>query len=203
MVQSQRRQRGYYSVMAREPMLLDEVYSMRYRSYIAEDYIDKNSSRRFMDKYDLMPNCNSYLTYFEKKAIGSIRACIYKPEAQMSIPVIEVFEEELKNSVGYDNVMIEANKFVIDPSFQKRGGVKKFFSIYRNIANSILDNKAKYLVACVRPVHIKFYEMLYFEPASEIKVYPYLKFKTVLILCKNVSAFCEKIITIPESYFSS
>ena len=182
----------YYSTVARGSML-DTVYSMRYASYSAENYIEKNSSRKFMDEYDSMPNCTSYLTYFGKKAIGSIRSCIYKPEEQLSIPVINVFEEELKNSVSFDNVIIEANKFVIDLSFQKHGGVKARLSIFRNIANSLLENKAKYLVAGVRSAHIKFHKSLYFEPASEIKVYPHLKFKTVLVICKNVSAFCEKI----------
>ncbi len=140
-----------------------------------------------------MPNSTSYLTYFEKKAIGSIRACIYKPEEQLSIPVMDVFEEELKNSVGFDHVMIEANKFVIDPSFQKRRGIKARFGIYSNIANSVLENKAQHLVAAVRPAHLKFYRKYYFETASEIKAYPHLKFKTVLIICKNINAFCEVI----------
>ncbi len=183
---------GYHNVVARGPML-DRVYSMRYRSYSEEGYIDRCPSRKFMDEYDATPNCTSFLTYYGKKTIGSIRSCLYTPWDKLQIPVMDVFEEELAQTVGYNNVMIEANKFVVDPSFQNQGGVRARFSIYKNIADEIVENRAKYLVAGIRTEHIKFYKMLKFQPASDIKSYPHLKFKTLLVVCEDVDAFCDRI----------
>ncbi len=182
----------YNNVVAKGPML-DRVYSMRYRSYSEEEYIDRCPTQKFMDEYDSMPNCTSFLTYYGKKAIGSIRSCLYTPWDKLSIPVMDVFEEELGQTIGYNQVMIEANKFVVDPSFQNQGGVKARFSIYKNIADEIVENRAKYLVAGIRTEHIKFYKMLKFKPASDIKSYPHLKFKTLLVICEDVDGFCDRI----------
>ncbi len=193
-------QNDHYSNVVAIGLMLDRVYTMCYRSYFSKDYIDKNSSKKFKDEYDTMPNCTSYLTYLGNKAIGSIRSCVYNPETQLSIPIMEVFEEELKNSVGLNNVIIEANKFVIDPSFQMSGGITALFWVYRNIIDSSLENKAKYLVAAVKPKNIEFYKMLYFEQASQIKAYPHLKFKTLLMICTNLSSFCEKIYSKTASF---
>ncbi|MFL0802236.1 MAG: hypothetical protein K6L81_00840 [Agarilytica sp.] len=166
---------------------------MRYRSYSEEEYIDKCSSEKFMDEYDPMPNCTSYLTYCGKKTIGSIRSCVFDPIEKLSIPVMDVFDEEIRTNVGYEHTMIEANKFVVDPSFQKQGGVRARFSIYKNIADEIVDRNAKYLVAAIRTEHIKFYKMLNFEQASDIKSYPHLNFQTLFVVCENVDGFCDKI----------
>ena len=183
---------SYRSIEARGPML-DRVYSMRYKSYSNEEYIDKNDSMKFMDQYDAMPNCKSFLTYQGDNAIGSIRSCIYDPQENLPIPVMEVFDDELREATGYNDIMIEANKFVVDPTFQKSGGVRARFNVYKNIVDTIIDNNAKYLVACIRTEHIKFYKMLHFNPASEIKSYPHLKFKTLLVICDDIPACCDKV----------
>lgn len=182
----------YHSVRAIGPML-DRVYSMRYRSYSGGEYIDRCSSEKFMDEYDSTPNCTSYLTYSGKKTIGSIRSCVYNPDEKLKIPVMDVFERELSESVGFDNVVIEANKFVVDPEFQAKGGVRARFNIYKNIADEIVEKNAKFLVAGIREEHVRFYKMLKFEPASDLKSYPHLNFKTLLVVCTDVSGFCEKI----------
>lgn len=183
----------YHSVEAKGPML-DRVYSMRYRSYSADEYIDKCSSRKFMDEYDPLPNCTSYLTYFNNRAIGSIRSCLFDPNSEINrVPVMDVFEKELGDIVGYDKRFIETNKFVVDPSFQRKGGVKARFSIYKNIIDTMLENKAEYLVAGIRPEHIKFYKMLNFIPVSDIRSYPHLKFKTLLVVCEDVLGLADKI----------
>ena len=41
----------YHNIKAYGP-LLDHVFSLRYESYSAEDYIEKNPTKRFMDEYD-------------------------------------------------------------------------------------------------------------------------------------------------------
>ncbi|MCG8416537.1 MAG: hypothetical protein MJE77_01180 [Proteobacteria bacterium] len=162
---------------------------MRYLSYSADDYIEKNDAKIFRDEFDLKPNCQSYLTYYEGTAIGSIRSCTYQPGKEYDIPVFDVFINEIKDSIGLADTIIEANKFVVDPAFRKRGGAQARFSIYKNITDSIDDNDAKYLVAGVRAEHVKFYRLLNFEQASEERAYPHVNFKTVLMICKDVQAF--------------
>ncbi len=187
-----RSESDYYSIAAKGPML-DRVYSMRYRSYSAKDYIEKNSSHKFMDEYDAKPNCTSFLTYYKDKAFGSVRTCSFNPELNNIVPVMEVFGKEIDESIGYGSTFIEANKLVIDPSFQDKAGVVARLNVYENIVNSIVAHDAKYLVAGIRTEHIKFYKFLHFEILSEERSYPHLSFKTVLAICPDVNAFRDKI----------
>ena len=191
----------YYSIVAKNSML-NTVYSMRYKSYSAEDYIEKNSSRKFMDEYDSMSNCTSYLTFLGKKAIGSIRACVFTPEESLQIPAMEVFEKEIKEHLGFDEPFVESNKFVIEPDFQKHGGVKARFSIFRNIIEKAIKSNTSKIIAAVRPEHIKFYKMLYFVPISDSKRYPHLSFDTVLLVCKDLDSLKQRVWSKTESSLS-
>ncbi|MFT5082756.1 MAG: hypothetical protein ACI9Y1_000787 [Lentisphaeria bacterium] len=179
--------REYHSIAAKGPML-DRVYSMRYRSYSEEGYIEKSSSKKFMDEFDSLPSCTSYLTYFGKKAIGSVRASVYTPANGGDVPAMEVFEKEIRDNVDMDKPFVETNKFVIDPSFQKSGGVRARFNIFKNIAEEAVKCDASSVIIAVRPEHVKFYRLLLFKPISGSKKYPHLAFDTVLLMCNEKSA---------------
>lgn len=177
----------YTSVLADGP-LRDTVFELRYRAYIAENYIEANATMRFFDEFDHQQNCFSYLAYSGEELLGSIRSCVYRPKESLPIPVMEVFHDELGSEVGYDRSFVEANKFVVSPEFQRRGGIRARFQLYRNIVETAIIEEADRIVVAVRPEHVKFYKMLYFSPISDIKSYPHLKFKTVLLACYNMTA---------------
>ncbi|QEY18778.1 hypothetical protein D0C16_24015 [Cellvibrio sp. KY-GH-1] len=181
-------QNDYYSVIARGPML-DRVYGMRYRSYSAEGYIEENSSLKFIDEYDDKPNSICFLAYQGSKAIGSMRACVYNPsQKDLMIPVMEVFDKELRDNVGYDNVFVEMNKFVIDPTFQRKGGMQARLMLMGSVLNESLAKQATSVVVAVRPEHIRFYQLFGAKVISDIKSYPHLSFKTVLMVCTELDA---------------
>lgn len=187
-IQTQENQHNdYYSVIAKGPML-DRVYSMRYRSYSAEGYIAENSSQKFIDEYDNQPNSVCFLAYQKSKAIGSMRACVYDPSGQALIPVMEVFESEIRDHVGYDNILVEMNKFVIDPSFQRKGGMHARLTLMGSVLNESVSRNAKAVLVAVRPEHTRFYQLFGAKVISGIKSYPHLSFKTVLMVCSDLSA---------------
>ncbi|HTF97769.1 MAG TPA: hypothetical protein VL995_16655 [Cellvibrio sp.] len=178
----------YYSVIAKGPML-DRVYGMRYRSYSADGYIKENTSQKFIDEYDDKPNSVCFLAYQQTKAIGSMRACVYDPSQENSmIPVMEVFDEELRNHVGYDNIFVEMNKFVIDPSFQRKGGMHARLMLMGSVLNESLKRNATSVVVAVRTEHIRFYQLFGGKVISDVKSYPHLSFKTVLMVCTELEA---------------
>ncbi len=178
-------QNDYYSVIARGPML-DRVYGMRYRSYSAEGYIKENSSLKFIDEYDGKPNSICFLAYHRSNVVGSIRACVYKPGKGLDIPIMECFGEELKKAIGYESTFLEPNKFVIDPQFQRRGGIQARFLLLGSAVEEAVRQNAEHIVVAVRTEHIKFYQMFGGKLASEEKAYPHLNFKTVLMICSDV-----------------
>jgi hypothetical protein len=178
-------QNDYYSVIAKGPML-DRVYGMRYRSYSAEGYIKENSSLKFIDEYDGKPNSICFLAYHRSNVVGSIRACVYDPAKGLDIPIMECFGKELKNAIGYDSRFLEPNKFVIDPQFQRRGGIQARFLLLGSAVEEAARQNAEHIVVAVRTEHIKFYQMFGGKLASEEKAYPHLNFKTVLMICSDV-----------------
>jgi hypothetical protein len=180
-----KRHNEYYSAIANGPML-DRVYSMRYRSYSAEGYIDEDSSGKFIDEHDNRPNSVCFLGYHQNKVVGSIRTCFYDPKASNEIPIMEVFEKELKNSIGYENSFLEPNKFVVEPSFQRRGGIQARFLLLGTAVEEAVRRNSSSIVVAVRPEHIRFYQMFGGKLASEAKSYPHLKFETVLMVCTDV-----------------
>ncbi|WP_323816437.1 GNAT family N-acetyltransferase [Cellvibrio sp. NN19] len=175
----------YYSVVAKGPML-DRVYSMRYRSYSAEGYIEENSSLKFIDEYDNKPNSTCFLLHHQNKAIGSMRTCVFDSKERLAVPVMEVFDEELRNNIGYDNTFVEVNKFVIDPTFQRKGGVEARMLLVGTVVEEAIRRGSASIVLAVRPAHIRFYKMLGCNPISDIKSYPHLSFKTVLMACTDI-----------------
>lgn len=172
----------YSSIKAYGP-LFDHVFSIRYESYSAEDYIEKNSARRFMDEYDSMPNCTSYLTYYEKRPMGSIRLCRYTPGEDWKIPVMHIYKNEIEKEVGLDKSFLEVNRFVIHPDFQRKGGIQARFSVYKNIITEADKAETHCVLAAVREEHVRFYRMVNFTPISDLKAYRGLKFKTILMAC--------------------
>lgn len=173
----------YYSVEASDPLLRGHVFSLRYASYIAGGYIEANPNRIFTDKYDSQPNCTSYLTYHNASPMGSIRLCRYTPNEGWEIPVMNAYAEEIKKEVGLDKPLLEANRFAVHPGYQRRGGVRARFSIYRNIPIEAAKAETHCILAAVREEHVRFYKMLQFVPISDCKAYSELKFKTILMAC--------------------
>ncbi len=181
-------QSNYYTMIAKGPML-DRVYTMRYSSYSGQGYIKENSSRKFIDEYDGKPNSICFLAYQQTKAIGSMRACVYDPADKDSIiPVMEVFDDELRDNVGYENVFVEMNKFVIDPTFQRKGGMQARLMLMGSVLTESIERNATSVVVAVRPEHIKFYQLFGGKVISDIKSYPHLSFKTVLMVCTDLEA---------------
>lgn len=174
----------YYTEKAVGPKL-DKVFSLRYRSYVADRYIKENNSRKFMDNYDSFPTCRSYLLYENRRAIASMRSCIYNPTDDYSVPCLEVFKDEIRSAIGLDDVFVEANKFVVDPEYQSKRGRRVRMLLFSTVVGETQSSLAKNVVVAVRPEHIKFYSRFNCEQISDVKRYPNLSFDTVLMVCKN------------------
>jgi len=168
--------------------MLDRVYTMRYRSYSAENYISENSSLEFKDEYDDQPNSSCFLAYYKNDVVGSMRTCVYNPAIGHPVPIMEIFDQEIRNSIGYDNIFVELNKFVIDPVFQRKGGLQTRFTLMDAVLEETLKQNAVAVFAAVRPEHVKFYKMFGSEIISDVKSYPHLSFKTVLMMSTKLDA---------------
>jgi N-acyl-L-homoserine lactone synthetase len=90
---------------------------------------------------------------------------------------------------------MEVNRFVIEPDFQRRGGLQARFRVFERGVDMALETGAKGIIVAVRPEHVKFYRMLYGTPVSESKVYHHVKFKTVLVVCTEIERCKEFLVS--------
>jgi hypothetical protein len=180
-------QDAYHTIVANGAML-DVVYAMRYRSYGEAGYIEENPLLKFADEYDGQSNVTSFLLHRRGEAVGSMRTCVFDPRDRMPVPAMDVFDDEIRHSIGYDNVFVEVNKFVIEPSFQRRGGVRMRLMLIGTVIEEAVRKGASNILLAVRPAHVGFYEMLGCVLLSGAKAYPHLAFETVLMATLDIQS---------------
>jgi len=94
-----------------------------------------------------------------------------------------VFKSEIEKEIGLDDSIFESCRFVINPNNKK--------AFHTNLAliktNCILcyTQECRHTITAVREKHISFYEKMGFIKCSELKVYPGLKIKMVLMIAKE------------------
>lgn len=174
----------YYSIQASGPRL-DNVFTLRYKSYLDGNYIEESESKRFFDQYDSQENCISYLTYLNQKIIGSIRCCYFKSASSQSIPLMDHFSSLIENKLGKGNSYLEVNKLVVDPVFQNKKGILARFNIYANVIEVVDGTGVDYVLVAVRPEHVRFYKKMFYESISDVTSYPGLKFPVIIMACKR------------------
>ena len=190
--------RGYYSIEAKGP-LLDKVYSLRYQSYRSKGFINANKSHLFMDKYDELGNSRSFLTYFGNTLVGSLRCSLYTPDEALPVPVMEIFDEEIRTHVGVNKRILEVNRLVVHPDFQKKNSIRVRFSIFKNVVEEVKRVGADCVVIGVRPEHVRFYKSIFSDVVtSSAKPYPLTKFKAVLLACFNLEEAGNLILKLSE-----
>ena len=169
---------------------LTEIAKLRYIAYLDNNSIDKRSDQIFYDDFDLSSNCYSHIEYIDGTPAAAIRACVLDPKQKANaIPAMEIFSKEIEEVTGANDVIVETNKFVIHPKFQRKG-LRLKFGLFSFIFNMSIKAGARYIVSAVREEHVKFYEQMNFYLISEAKRYPGLYFDTVL-LAGDVNTFSE------------
>ena len=163
-----------------------QVFRLRYMAYTRDKSIEENDAEIFMDEYDGLENCKSYLYCQGDQPVASIRSCFCNSiEEGQKVPAMEVFGSDIRRTIGGESKFVESNKFVIHPDFQNLGR-RIMVPLFTFIFSEAMRTGADYVITAVRPAHAAFYKQMSFSPISQEMSYPHLSFKTVL-LASNVS----------------
>ena len=165
-----------------------DAYKLRYIAYRNVGAIEANDESEFTDKYDVLPNSKTCVIHNEEgNVIASIRACIYIKEHNfMHLPSFEVYKEEIEKEIGLDKVIVESNRFVIDPSEVDSKDLFKF--AFKFITLNVLKFNSDYFLAAVRPKHIPLYQRyLGMKPISAPKKYSGVNIEMIIMAgeCKS------------------
>jgi hypothetical protein len=160
---------------------ISDAVKLRYIAYRNVDAIDENQENEFKDKYDLLTNSRTSVIYEDGAAVASIRACIYSPQHNfMHLPAFEVYKEAIEKELGLKKVIVEANRFVINPA---KVDSKHLFKVpFRFIILNVVKFSSDYIITAVRLKHVPLYRrFLGLEPISTPQRYPGLNVEMVLM----------------------
>lgn len=138
---------------------LEAIYGLRYLAYIREGAIKQNSSRRFLDDYDSMPNLWTFGIHIDDRLASSIRIHVSAP-AHPDIPAAHVFPDILNRYIAEGKVIIDPTRFVVDFASARQYPELPFITTRLVIMASEYFN-ADFVLATVRAEHQAFYKRVF------------------------------------------
>ncbi len=178
---------SYEARLACDVVTRRDVYSLRYRSYVAAGHIEPNETGLFSDSYDEMPNCKSVVIYQDGVAAASVRTCTLAYGSSARSPAADTFPEKVQEllsgstGIGHGQRGIETTRLVRSPEAENNQGL--VFLLYRMAGYIGMMNHTQVLFACVRQNHVPFYRRLGYAPVTEPRSYPGLICPMQLLVC--------------------
>ena len=171
--------------------MMDTVFSLRYHSYVSQNFIDPHPNELFSDEFDARSNSVSILIYRDGVPAASVRASLYDPSGSIpgadTIPALESFGAEIDDLVanyrtdGRPARALEMTRLVRHPDLANDNDL--IFAMYRMTFYLVVHFEADMILSAVRQNHMPFYRRLGFQKITEPRIYPKLKFLAGLMAC--------------------
>lgn len=175
----------YKAQLAISEKVRHDAFRLRYRSYLAAGYIERNDTGLFRDRYDGMPNASTVVIYDGDNAVASVRTCLLARGTDLTSPASDTFPREVQALLdsnpddAFAGRAIEVTRLVRSPEAENNQGL--VFLLYRMAGYVALCAHSQVHLACVRTNHVPFYRRLGYTAASEPRLYPGLSCKMQLM----------------------
>lgn len=164
----------------------EELYRLRYRAYLNEEWIDPNDSGRLNDAFDDQPNSYLFGLRYDHALVGSIRIQIDSPARRGTASTVN-FADVLKPYLGEGKSLIDPNRLVVEPDVQGKLPHMPYMAV-RLVVLAAVHFGADYGISTPRPEHFAFYRrLLNARPICPLRPFPGLK-KPVGVLIAEVPA---------------
>ena len=171
--------------------MMNTVFSLRYHSYVSQNFIDPCANELFSDEFDGRSNSVSILIYRDGVPAASVRASLYDPSGLISgaetIPALDSFGAEIDNLItnyrpdGRPARALEITRLVRRPDLANDNDL--VFAMYRMTYYLVVHYEADMILSAVRQNHMPFYRRFGFQKVTEPRIYPKLKFLAGLMAC--------------------
>ena len=170
----------------------EEIFRLRYDSYLKEGAIAENPSSMFNDAYDEFDNCWIFGVYLEGKLASSIRCHVISPENRKG-PALDVFPDIVGPMIENGQTIVDPTRFVADTIASEKYPEIPFLTL--RVACMVYDYyEADYCLATVRKEHAAFYRRVFnAEILCKPRPYPALN-APICLLKTNVSNFRSKLL---------
>lgn len=170
----------------------DEIFKLRYTSYLKEGAIEENPTATFCDAYDAFDNCWIFGVHLDGKLASSIRCHVISPENRKG-PALDVFPDIVGPMIENGQTVVDPTRFVVDQNVAERYPEIPFLTL--RVACMVYDYfEADYCLATVRKEHAAFYRRVFkAEILCEPRPYPTLN-APICLLKTNVSSFRSELL---------
>ncbi len=107
---------------------LEDIYRLRYQSYLQSGMCGPIASRMFEDRWDDLPNSYRFGIYYDGRLVSTLRLHYVTREYPYS-PSVDAYPEILVDRLARGETFIDGTRFATDPSNAPVPGVLPFLTL--------------------------------------------------------------------------
>jgi N-acyl-L-homoserine lactone synthetase len=159
--------------LARKRCDYDAIFALRYRAYQCIGAVPENAACSFSDDFDIQCNAFSFGIRADDRLVGSIRVVVSACGGR-DLTAYGAFSDAIHATFSKTDRVVEANRFVIDPSFKAgQASLDHQLLLFRALVAVAMIVNADYYVGAARRNHLPFYQRVVFmRPITEERIYP-------------------------------
>lgn len=150
---------------------LEEIYRLRYQSYLRAGIATPNDSGLFEDRWDNLPNSYRFGVYCYERLVSTLRLHYVSREHPYS-PSMDGYPEILKHRVERGETFIEGTRFATDPDSAPAPGMLPFLTLRLGMVASCYFGQTSVLIP-VKIEHAAYYARIFnANQIAEGKAFP-------------------------------
>lgn len=170
---------------------LDDVYRLRYESYLAAGLIGEKADRRIVDEFDGTPNAYTFGVYYDGYLVSTIRLHHITADCPIG-PSMKVFDDVLMPRLHAGESFVDPSRFAADAEWSTTLRVLPYLTLRLAQVGCRYFNPTACLTT-IREEHAAFYtRILYAEPIVGARSYPGLTVSGLLYQSRYPEA-CDKV----------
>jgi len=158
---------------------MEDIYRLRYSSYLAAGMIGPNDSRMIRDDLDESPNSYRFGVYFEGNLVSTLRLHYISADFP-DAPSVRVFKDALMPRLDAGETFIDPSRFAADAQWASTLRVLPYITLRLAMVARHYFNPSAILTA-IKEEHAGFYKRIFeSETVVEARTYPGLKMPVIL-----------------------
>jgi len=168
---------------------LENVYRLRYKSYLASGMVSANHERIVTDGLDDLPNSMRFGIHVDGTLVSTLRLH-HVTAAERKSPSTTVYGDTLHARLDMGETFIDPSRFAADPDWAAQYPHLPYITL-RLASMACIYFTPDYCLSTIRPDHAAFYRRVFAATqAGDLRCYPDLNYKVVLFQahCRSIKA---------------
>jgi hypothetical protein len=150
---------------------MEDIYRLRYRSYLAADMIKANALRMVEDEFDDLPNTYCYGVYYYDNLVSTVRLH-HVTSALPYSPSVKVFGDILEPRLAAGESFVDPSRFAVDTQWSANLRVFPHITLRLALISTYFFQPTSCLTA-IKEEHAAFYRRMFLAtPLVRGRVYP-------------------------------